>query len=380
VIKLALSNLLRRKSRTFLSIFMIAIGVLSIIALVSIVDGLFVEIQNATGSLQGIMVMGDTGLGPMFSQIDEDYRAEIESVQGVKSAEPVVMAIAKSIDGKSMQMEFAGMVRLIGTDFSGAKAGGTVSGVQGEIVDGRDLGPGETGKVVIGTEIRKEFSKFPGNTIRVDGEKYQIVGVYKTGSKMQDSGILMNIDDLRDQLAFPSSKVSFFSVSVHNPGEIDKIAKLMEFKFGDELQIMNTAQFAESIGSVLGDVRLMVFAVAAIAAVVAGVGIVNTMLMSIMERFKEIGALKATGWTNSNVMKMILSESLLIGIFGGIAGVLVGLAMAPMFAQATGFPVYVSQDLMLQTFLFAVGIGALAGLYPAWKAGRFDPIQALQME
>jgi len=204
--------------------------------------------------------------------------------------------------------------------------------------------------------------------------------VYKTGSKMQDSGILMNIDDLRDQLAFPSSKVSFFSVSVHNPGEIDKIAKLMEFKFGDELQIMNTAQFAESIGSVLGDVRLMVFAVAAIAAVVAGVGIVNTMLMSIMERFKEIGALKATGWTNSNVMKMILSESLLIGIFGGIAGVLVGLAMAPMFAQATGFPVYVSQDLMLQTFLFAVGIGALAGLYPAWKAGRFDPIQALQME
>ncbi len=357
---------------------MIAIGVLSIIALVSIVDGLFKEIQDATGSLEGIMVMGGE-MGPLFSQIDEGYKSEIESVAGVREVEPVVMATAKSIDGKSLQMEFQGMVRLIGTEFS-ESADNTISGVDGELVGGRVLKPGETGAVVIGTAIRDDFSKFPGNNIKINGEKYKIAGVYKTGSKLQNSGIIMAIGDLRDLLAFPEGKVSFFSISVINPAKINSVAKLLEFKLPEELDVMNTAQFSESLGSVLGDVRLMVFAVAAIAAVVAGVGIINTMLMSIMERFKEIGALKATGWTNSNVMKMILLESLLIGIIGGAVGVILGNALAPLLESVAGFRVYISTELVLETFAFAVGIGVIAGLYPAWKASRFDPIDALRAE
>jgi len=376
--KFALSNLLRRKSRTFLSIFMIAVGVLSIIAMVSLVDGLFQEIQSATGSLEGIMVLGGE-MGPLFSQIDEDYKNDIESVAGVKDVEPVVISMAQSIDGKSLQMEFMNMVRLIGTEFSNS-ADNSVSGVDGELVDGRSLKPGETGMVIIGTEIRENFSKFPGNNIKINGEKYKIVGVYKTGSAMQNSGIIMDIDDLRDLLAFPDNKVSAFSISLVNPSDIDRVAKLLEFKLPEELNIMNTAQFAESLASVLGNVRLMVFAVAAIAAIVAGVGIINTMLMSVMERFKEIGALKATGWTNSNVMRMILSESLLIGIIGGVSGVILGLILTMLLAPMTGFAMHVSIELMIETFVFAVGIGVFAGLYPAWKASTFNPIEALHME
>lgn len=377
MIKLAMSNLLRRKSRTFLSVFMIAIGVFSIIAMVSLVDGLFQEIQNASGSLEGIMVMGGE-MGPMFSQIDEDYKNVIESVSGVKDVEPVVISMAQSIDDKSLQMEFT-MVRLIGTEFSNG-ADNSISGVDGELVAGRSIKPGETGMVMVGTEIRELFSKFPGNSIKINGEKYKIAGIYKTGSALQNTGIIMNIDDLRDLTAFPDNKVSAFSISLINPNEIDRVAKLLEFKLPEDLTIMNTSQFAESIGSVLGEVRLMVFAVAAIAAIVAGVGIINTMLMSIMERFKEIGALKATGWTSSNIMRMVLSESLLIGVIGGVLGIILGLAITTWLEPMTGFPMYVSIELMLQTFVFAVGIGVFAGLYPAWKASTFDPIEALRME
>jgi len=357
---------------------MIAVGVLSIIAMVSLVDGLFKEIQDASGSLEGIMVIGGE-MGPLLSQIDEGYRSDIKSIIGVKDVEPVIISMAKSIDGKSLQMEFLAMVRLVGTEFSNG-AGNSVSGVNGELVDGRSPKPGETGVVMIGTEVRETFSKFPGNNIKINGEKYKVVGIYKTGSVMQNSGIIMNIDDIRDLLAFPDNKVSAFSISLINPSEIDRVVKLLEFKLPEELTIMNTSQFSESISSVLGDVRLMVFAVAAIAAIVAGVGIINTMLMSVMERFKEIGALKATGWTNSNVMRMILSESLLIGVLGGVLGIIFGLALAQLIEPITGFSMYISIELMLETFAFAVGIGVIAGAYPAWRASKVDPIEALHME
>ncbi|MCX6801995.1 MAG: ABC transporter permease [Candidatus Diapherotrites archaeon] len=380
MIKMAFYNLFRRKSRTFLSVFMIAVGVLSIIALVSIVDGLFADVQGAVGQLQGIMVFQKGGMGPMYSQLDEDYRGKLESVYGVKKAEPVIMSLAKSVEGKGSGFDYMNMVRLIGTDFSQETTGQSVSGVTGEIVAGRHIKPGEKGKVIIGTEIQDKYNKFPGNSIKINGEKFQVIGVYKTGSKTSNSAILMNIDDLRELIGFPAKKVAYFSVSLENPEEIDKVAKLLKFKYGEKLQIANTAQFSESIASAIGDIRSMVFAVAAIAAIVAGVGIINTMLMSIMERFKEIGALKATGWTNSNIMVMILYESAFIGIIGGVLGCLLGIAASIPLSQASGFDILVSPELLLESFTFAVCIGIAAGLYPAWKASKFDPVQALAME
>lgn len=381
--RLAFSNLLRRKSRTFLSVFMIAVGVLSIISLVSLVDGLFYDIQKATGQIQGIVVLQKGGYGPLFSQIERDYKEKLERVQGVEGVEPVVISIAKNVEGKSLGLEsfeFQGMIRLIGTDFSNKGVRGSISGVQGEIVEGKELEAGDRGRVVIGTEIKKKFNKFAGNTIKINGEKFRIVGVFRTGSKISNLSILMQIDDLRELIGFPNNKVSFFSITIENPDELDKVTELIKFKYGEKLGVVNTSQFTETISGVIGDIRMLVFVVAAIAAIVAGVGIINTMLMSIMERFKEIGALKATGWTNSNIIKMILYESFLIGVIGGITGLVLGIVLVPMLAELTGFKVFVSPTLLGETFLFAVGIGIVAGLYPAWKASRFDPIQALAME
>ncbi len=380
MIKLAFFNLFRRKSRTLLSILMIAVGVLSIIALVSLVDGLFQDVQRATGSLQGIMVLQKGGYGPLSSHLDESYGQKIESIPGVSKVEPVILTPAKTVDGKGAGFDFRGMTRLIGSDFSHETEGTSVSGVQGELVEGRKIRPGERGKVIIGFEVKKNLDKFPGNNIRINGKKYKIVGVYKTGSKQYNQGILMNIDDLRDLIGFPKDKVAFFSVSVIDPAKINRIVELLKFKYGEKLSILNTAQFAESLGETLSTLRLMVFGVAAIAAIVAAVGIINTMLMSVMERFKEIGALKATGWTNFDIIKMILFESFLIGLMGGIAGVVFGLVLAPYMTDITGFRVYVSPALIVQSFLFAVGIGVFAGLYPAWKASHFNPIEALRAE
>ena len=130
----------------------------------------------------------------------------------------------------------------------------------------------------------------------------------------------------------------------------------------------------------MGSLRLLVGAVAAIAAIVAGVGILNTMLMSVVERFKEIGALKAVGWTNNDIMKMILYESALIGIFGGILGILAGIFVAGSIESLAGLTTAVGVGLILQAFLFALFIGVFAGLYPAYAASKMDPVEALRAE
>jgi len=127
---------------------------------------------------------------------------------------------------------------------------------------------------------------------------------------------------------------------------------------------------------VMGSFNIVVFLIGGLAAFVAGVGIVNTILMSVLERTKELGALMATGWTGANLMKMILYESMFIGVFGGIAGIILGF-MVSEGAKSAGLPSFVSLNIIIQAFIFAVALGLAAGIYPAYRASRLNPIEAI---
>ncbi|MEM4663229.1 MAG: FtsX-like permease family protein, partial [Candidatus Diapherotrites archaeon] len=207
-----------------------------------------------------------------------------------------------------------------------------------------------------------------------------VVGIYRTGSKIFNYGVLMDIDDLRDLIGFPKDKVSQISVELENPEMIDKIAKTIKFKLGDKYRVINSSQFAESLSDVLGSVRLLVMAVASIAILVAAVGILNTMLMSVMERYKEIGVLKACGWTKGNILKMVLYESTLVGLIGGIAGICLGFFLSYVLQHQITTTLHISPELIVESFIFSITVGLVSGLYPAWKASNFDPVDALRAE
>ena len=104
------------------------------------------------------------------------------------------------------------------------------------------------------------------------------------------------------------------------------------------------------------------------------------MLMSVIERFREIGALKAVGWTNSNIMKMILFESIMIGVIGGFLGMVAGSAVAVLLHQTFGLTAAITPMLLLEAFSFAVLLGLVGGLYPAYIASKADPIESLRVE
>ena len=155
---------------------------------------------------------------------------------------------------------------------------------------------------------------------------------------------------------------------------------MINFRYGDDLEAFSLNDLSSQFGEILGSLRLLVGAVAAIAAIVAGVGIINTMLMSVIERFREIGALKAVGWTEGNILSMIMAESILIGITGGLIGLAGGSLIALLINSAFGLKVAISLGLLLQAFAFAISISLIAGIYPAYIASKMDPIDALRSE
>jgi len=378
VLKLSLINLTRHKLRTILSVLGIIIGVASLIALVSIVDGIKYDITDALSNAQGARVFPLGSSDPIFNSFDESWGDKIEKIQGVKVAVPNIMQLSKSIEGKSEAIGTG--ARLVGVNLlKNSKAG--ASGFSGELLEGRDFVVSDEGKNVamIGKIVKDTHNKFLGSKIDVNGKKLQIIGVYSTGSDLLDNSILMPIETARDVTGFPKEKVSFINVMVNVPSEDQKVVDKINLIYGDEIKATSLSDFSAQFGAIFDSVTALVVVIASIASIVAAVGIINTMLMSVLERFKEIGALKAVGWTNSNIMKMILYESLFIGIIGGFFGVILGLIFS-IFIEEFGLTTVVTSELIIGSFLGAVFVGVIAGIYPAISASKMNPVDALRAE
>ncbi len=377
MLKLSFLNLFRRKSRTFLSVLGIAIGVGAIIGLVSVVEGVFVEYEDVLLGMQGIWVMEKDAMDQTLSKVDGSLEPKISSVQGVKTVLPEAWLIPDTIDGKPISESSTGIdvPFIYGADLS------VYNGLKnniwlGELGEGSVPKPGETGSVVIGKALADNKSKFIGSTIKVNGKRFRVKGIMGSETMGFGSLIFMDISDAREITGFPNDTVSSFFVELVNPDEADQVSKRLEFVLGEEAEAWTTADMSEMFNDVLGSFNIVLYLVGGLSAFVAGVGIINTILMSVLERTKELGALMATGWTGIDLMKMILFEALFIGILGGVAGIALGFGVSGG-AKAIGLPSSVSLEIIIQAFAFAVALGVFAGIYPAYRASKLNPIEAI---
>jgi putative ABC transport system permease protein len=249
-----------------------------------------------------------------------------------------------------------------------------------EMYQGRNMDEGESGVAVLGKAAADKYNIQVGDTWTVKNEDFEVVGILDTTSISEiDSSILVPIQDLQNAL----NKDTYYSIYVI-PDDIRDTEKVVTEinDASDNLQALSSADLAKQASQIVDQIRFFTIGIGAIAAFVGGLGVMNTMIMAVVERRKEIGVMKAIGATNGMVLRQILMESAIMSVIGGVGGILIGVAAAIGLGVISNGSIqgYVTPALALEGLAFAIFLGVIGGLYPARQAAKLDPVEALRYE
>jgi putative ABC transport system permease protein len=176
--------------------------------------------------------------------------------------------------------------------------------------------------------------------------------------------------------------VQFYLISLHDPAEAEDVKAALGAEFPD-VAFSLTSELTEAVSDFRA-LEDMIAQISFLAVFIGALGMLNTMLMTVMERTREIGVLRSLGWRQRQVLAMILKEALVLGVLGGLLGIPLGLALGNLMGGAGLWggaiePLF-SPKLLGQALLVAMGAGVAGGLYPAWRATRMQPVEALRYE
>jgi len=376
-IKLAYLNLLRNKKRTLLAVISIAIGIIALIILISLVYGIFNDYSNTINQINGILVFSKSVPDPSMDKISLTLLPKINSISGIKKTIPEIYHITTKIENKNTEFNMTNMLFMYGVDAKNLTKCSYSSMLNNNLIKGRLFKSNEKNVVIIPKDVADDYHKTIGQKIKIDKKNYRIVGIFDVENKLMGSPIFANIDDLKENYGYDKYKVNAFFVIPADIKNSSNISKKIEFKL-PTVQAQDKADMQKQLGSILNILELLAIFVSIIASLVAAIGVINTILMSVIERFKEIGTLKAVGWTKEDVLIMILLESLLIGIFGSIFGIIFGVLGSLMITHFANISTNITFLLILKTFLFGLIIGIISGIYPAYVASKLNPIDALR--
>jgi ABC-type lipoprotein release transport system permease subunit len=365
---LAFKNLFRRKMRTALTLVAIGIGIGSVVSMNGIIAGVFGQLNSiATGSNAHLMAI-EAGVSDMgYSAIDESIGARL-------AAHPEIARVSGVVVWVLMDIPEVPFFVLWGYHPQEAAIG------RFRIVEGEPLRTNR--QIVLGRAFADASGKQVGDTIRLGESAFRVVGIFETGTPFEEIGGLITRRDTQ-MLAGKPHQVNWYSIELRDPAKVDEVMAWLE-KAVPGIEVSVTAEFTESLPD-LESSRAMMGGLAVLMALVGSVGMTNTILMSVLERTQEIGVLRALGWSRWRVMSLILKESLLLGMVGGLAGIGSGILLAraleswPGIGELLGSATF-SPVLLAQAIAVALVLGALGGLYPAWRATRLSPVEALRYE
>ena len=394
-LEIALDTFKHRKLSSVLTVLGIVIGIAAIISLISMGTGLersLSEQLEAMGSDKILVMPGDEqglSLAAFTGESLVDHDVEIiEDISGVKMAAGLLF--------KTLPVRYKDEV--ISTYVSGATEEAYnklfLEMKIFEINEGRSINEGESGVVAIGSRIVDDIFEDEvkvGDTLYIKDKKFKIIGNLKSvGNAQDDQNVYLTLEDMRNLVGGKDS-LTLIYVQASNQKNIDDVAerieKKLENKYGDNTIITLTSeQMTEMTSSIFAVLSFVIVGIASISLVVAGVGIANTMFISVMERTKEIGVMKALGATNYDVIQIFLVESALLGLLGGIIGLAVGIGISyliNLFATdliPVTFEATVTTEMMIWSLIFSTGVGIVSGLWPARKAAKLQPVEALRYE
>jgi len=366
-------NLLRRKGRTLLTLVGVAIGVVAIITLGALADGFKSGYGSMMSSSKADLVLNQP------DQFDISYSSVKETVGLQLSSMPEVDEISGMLQGIT-QAEGEPFFIVFGYDEDSfmLKRFQVIegAGLYDHIRQARRGTP-----ILLGSAAAEVMKKSVGDTIRLTTTTFRIIGIYQTGDAFEDSGALLRLVDAQSLLG-KERQVSLYYIRLKDPSLRPRLEERVKHTF-PELALTGTSEFADK-QSMLGILQAFVWGIGGLAIVIGGVGMMNAQLMSVFERTREIGVLRAVGWSQQRILWMILSESLVVCLLGGLAGVLLGWLVLFVLSKVTIIigvnTTNLRPELLVQSFVLVLVLGLIGGLYPAWRAARLTPMEALRYE
>ncbi|MFA5796420.1 MAG: ABC transporter permease [Candidatus Woesearchaeota archaeon] len=409
-LKHAFSMVLHSKLRSWLTILGIVIGVASVIAIISIGEGMQQSLNNRLSGLGGDILTvtagfsrggsmlqqhhGGAGGGPQTSmdQATEEKiilgRTDLQALKGIPDIELIDVKISGQVEvsylGKS------GTVSLTGVD---QKVWSKITTLK--IKEGRMLDSADQNVVVIGGRLAKSYFSQPisiNKMITIENSAFRVVGILDDES----NGIYMPIQMAYQIVDNKENEVyDSIIIKIRNEEDLDNVIEKIEQKLMNvrhvtpttkDFSVSSTKQMMEARAQTMSAVNTFLVAIAAISLLVGAVGIANTMFTSVLEKTKEIGIMKSIGAKNKDIMMIFLLNAAFIGLIGGIIGVFFGIMLSgimPLFlgdySLLTGGTL-VSTNSIMMALSVSIIVGILAGVIPAYQASKLKPVDALRYE
>jgi len=363
---MAIRSLLRRRTRTLLTALGIGVGIAAIVALGGIAEGYIKTFtQMMVGSQADLMALEADASDMGYSSIDERVGARLSALPGVEAVSGVGFAFASTQD--------APIFLLMGynpREFGIRRY---------KVVEGRPLTTNR--QILLGHKVAESMGLQVGDTFRILDSAFRVVGIYETGQAVEESSGVITLRDVQ-RLAGRPHQVGMYGIKVGDPDKVGEMLDYLDAQF-PEIEVSLSSEFAESLPD-MERMNTMIDQIVLMAVLLGGVGMLNTMLMSVLERTREIGVLRALGWRRRQVVGQILRESLLLGVVGGVCGILLGMGFV-LALQRIPFvggmlePHY-GTGLLARAMIIALAAGVIGALYPAWRATRMLPVEALRYE
>jgi putative ABC transport system permease protein len=414
-----------RKLRAGLTTLGVVIGIAAIVALLSISQGLQVTITNQlqSGFATDTLVVspgsggefsgfggGFGGGGSDFSLLVTDTQI-LNQIDGVVTSTPILQKLCIIESGDQAVTTY-----VVGVDFevySEIYSSTFVAG-SGEILLSPDAG------LVVGQRVSNPYQN--GTIVTTAGDTVEIIWTNTTVRPAENVTYSIAVDAVLDEIGglsivSPSDSAVYIPISQaqtffgtdecdriivqltsDDTQTIESVTEAIEEAFGDQVSVSSSTAILNTISTVFSTIELFLAGIAAISLLVAGVGIMNIMIVSLMERTREIGILKALGMKSRTVLAIFISESVLIGILGAVFGIGLGWLLANVaariftgggFTAATGQQIsqggfvinpVLSPEVLLGAFAFGIAISVIFAIYPAWRASKLKPVDALRYE
>ena len=364
-----LRSLWSRRGRTAMTVTGVSIGLMAVVALSGMADGMGREISKMFGAGEVDLMVRQAGSSDLaYSAINERVGKQIAAMQGVASVSGMVVS-AVMMDNSDVPFLF-----ILAYDPQEPYYQRHY-----RIIEGRGLSGSR--ELLLGRPAADVLKVRVGDTVRLGEMGFRLVGLFETGISWEESGAVISIRDGQAILGKPR-QVSLYGIKVKDPSQVESVRAQIKASIPE----VNAALSSETneVMPEMQNTYAMVWAISGLAIIVGGIGMMNTMIMSVFERTREIGTLRALGWRRRRVLAMVLKESLALSLIGVVVGIVLAMALSLLFQQipmwGAWLVVVLSPGLLAQTLAIAILLGAVGGLYPAWRAANLSPVEALRYE